>query len=351
MNGPDRRATLLRQALDQAGRSVPTHDDWGSWLFLAQWERVVPLLYRLVDTTPTDLDDDQRTDARQRLGVAMCRCVQLEHHLLAVTETLRSAGIRSVVLKGGATAHLDYPDPSLREFSDIDLLIDPVDLSGARGAVEAAGWTQGYSLPSGHDRFTHAVTFVRDGMELDLHQRIAHRALGRLLPTEELMAEAVPFRVAGTTLLALDPVDRLIHSTVHAVASGRAQQRLSTLADILIVTERHPDLAPEVLERAERRGVRSLVERGICDAYDVARLPISDDWRRAMARPTKRRDRLVDRAYLDVRRRPVLEELAHLRHLGGVRDPLRYVAGFFVDESRGLPDRLRYVWSKVRNRA
>ena len=103
-------------------------------------------------------------------------------------------------------------------------------------------------------------------MELDLHQRIAHRALGRLLPTSELVARAVPFEVAGAELLALDDVDRFIHSAVHAVASGRAGQRLSGLADVLVLAEQRPDLAEAVLERAEERRVRSLVELGIRDA-------------------------------------------------------------------------------------
>ena len=58
----------------------------------------------------------------------MCRCVELEHHLLAVTTVLSAHGIASVVLQGGATAHLDYPQPWWREFGDIDLLIDSTNL-------------------------------------------------------------------------------------------------------------------------------------------------------------------------------------------------------------------------------
>lgn len=330
---------------------VPTQDDWPLWLWDARTDRVLPLLYQLVDATPTDLDDDQRTDIRQHFGSAMCRCVQLEHHLVATAGLLAANGVRCIALKGGATAHLDYPDPSWREFSDIDLLIDPADLAKATGLVEAAGWAQGYALPAGHQRFTHAVTFVQDGMELDLHQRIAHRALGRLLPTGDLVARAVTFEVAGADLLALDDVDRLIHSTVHAVASGRSGQRLSGLADVLLVAEQRPDLAEAVLERAEERRVRSLVERGVRDAYATAQLDINGDWVAAMARPIRRRDRLVDRAYLDTRRRPVLEEIAHLRLLGGWRDRTRYVAGFFASEQEGLAERVRYVWSKVRGRS
>lgn len=316
-------------------------------MWVARTGRVAPLLYQLVDTTPTNLDEDQRTEIRQHFGAVMCRCVQLEHHLIVVSELLAAHGIRCVTLKGGATAHLDYKDPACREFSDIDLLVDPSDLARATQLVEGLGWRQGYALPAGHHRFTHAVTFVYEGMELDLHQRIAHRALGLLLTTADLMARAEPFRIAGTELLALDDVDRFLHSTIHAVASGRRAQRLSTLADVLIVAESRPDLAGLALERAERQRVRSLMECGIRDAYSTARLDVSTPWLSAMDQPIRRRDRLVDRAYLEDYRRPIFEELAHLRLIDGWRDRTRYVTGYFVDEEDGFSQRARYLWSKL----
>ena len=149
MSEPERRATLLRAAVGRSGPVAPTQADWTEWLWMAQTDRVAPLLYQVVDSTPTDLDDSARTDIRQLQGAAMCRCVQLEHHLLAVTALLSAHGIASVVLKGGATAHLDYPDPSWREFGDIDLLIDPADREQATALIERDGMGAGIRASEG----------------------------------------------------------------------------------------------------------------------------------------------------------------------------------------------------------
>lgn len=298
----------------------------------------------------TDLDEDLRKEVRQLFGAVMCRCVELEHHTIWVSDLFRDHGIRCAVLKGGATAHLDYPDPSWREFSDIDILINPLDREKATALIETAGWVQGYPLPAGHTQFTHAITFVKDGMELDLHQRIAHRALGRLLPTTDLLARAVPFRIAGAELFALEQVDRFVHAAVHAVASGPRAQRLSGLADILVMAEANAHLAEGALERAEQQRVRSLVERGLRDAYATADLDVHDAWASAMARPITRRDSLVDRAYLRPGRQPAWEEIAHLRQLPNWTDRVRYVCGFFVHEQHGPAARARYAWSKVRRK-
>jgi hypothetical protein len=358
LSDPERRAALLRVVLDRAGPVTPPHQDWSEWLWVAQLDRVAPLLYRLVDQIPTELDETDRTQIRQLQGAVMCRCVQLEHHLIAVTGLLAAQGIGSVVLKGGATCHLDYPDPSWREFSDIDLLIDPADLIRATAVVESAGWMQGYALPGGHARYTHAITFVRDGMELDLHQRIAHRAIGVLVPTAELMRRGVPFQVAGAELRALDDVDRLIHAALHAVTSRGPTSRLSSLADVLLLMNRRPELAADTVARAEGWRVRSLLERGLHLAYGEAELDVPRTWREAMSLPVRRRDRLVDRAYLSAARRPVIEELAYLRLMDRWADRFGYVGGYFATDRKyvdqhgrsGPLAQARYVMAKLRAR-
>jgi hypothetical protein len=358
LNEADRRAALLRVVVGRPGPVQPDEATWGQWLFVSRFERVVPLLFELVDTLPTDLTDEQRQDIAQVQGAVLSRCVQLEHHLIAISRSLAQHGIRSVVLKGGATAHLDYPDPSWREVSDIDLLIDPGDRVAAVEVVEGIGWVQGLALPGGHDEFTHAMTFVRDGMELDLHQRIARRALGLRVPTRELLDRAVVLEIAGTRLLALNDVDRLIHSAIHAVASRGPSRRLSSVADVLLAAERRPHIATDVLDQAERWRVRSLVERGVRDAYAEAQLDLHPDWSAAMRRPIRRRDRLVDRAYLSVIRRPLMEELAYLRLLRGWRHRFRYLCGYFTvgrdyaaqHGRKGFRAQARYVIAKLRSR-
>ena len=341
-----------------ASSSFPDRASWSEWFWFARVERVTPLLYELVDTVPTDLTDEQRGEVYQHQGVVMTRCVQLEHHMLALATGLRARGIRVVVLKGGATSHVDYPDPSLREFSDIDLLVDPGDREAAIAIVEESGWRRGYALPRGHDEFTHAVTYVRDQMELDLHQRLGHRALGLLVPPAEVLVRAVPFEVAGIEVWALDTTDRLIHACLHSVSARPADRRLSSVVDVLLLADRHAHLADEVVERAEHWRVRSLVEHAVRDAFATAQLVLPNAWTIATRRPLRRRDRLVDWAYLRPVRRPWVEELAYLRLLGGWRSRSRYAGGYFAPsadyaEQHGRGSvfaQARYVLSKLRAR-
>ena len=357
MSDAETRAALLRVVVERPGPVVPDATTWVRWSSVATSEHVIPLLYQLVDHVPTDLSDDDREVIHVIQVRVQSHFVRLEHHLLLVAGLLAQRGIRAAVLKGGATAHLDYPDPSWRQVTDIDLLIDPADLAAAIALLLHEGWVQAYALPPRHRQFTHAVTLVHEGMELDLHQRVAHRALGVLVPTKELLDRGVSFDIAGSELLALDEIDRLIHATIHAVTSRGIYRRLSTVADVLLAADRRRHLAGDVLARAERWRVRSLVERGVLDAYAAAQLDVPDAWLDAMCTPQHRRDALVDRAYLGSARRPVVEELAYLRLMPGWRNRWEYVRGYFTTDPEyaaqhgrsGVRAQARYVVGKLRS--
>lgn len=357
MKVDERRTALLRCAIERTGPVAPTTSDWSEWAWLARVDRVVPLLFKLVGDASIELTDDQSLDLRELQGAAMCRVVQLEHHALAVSIMLQDRGIQHSLLKGATTAHLDHFQPTWREFSDIDLLVDPSSRAAVLEALEADGWAQGYALPRHHEDFTHAVTLVKDGMELDVHQRIAHRALGILAPTEELLANGISFQVAGVDVPALSDVDRLIHAALHSSTSGIPQQRrLSSLADVLAMAERRPELAGKVIERAARWRLRSIVSAELRIAYETAQMQLPAVWVEAESSASNKVDRLVDAAYLSPYRRPWLEELAYLRLLKGWRSRFRYVRGYLATDAEyaeqhsrsGLVAQVRYLGSKLR---
>ena len=358
MNEADQRAALLRVVAGRPGPVVPDAVTWGQWVALARIERVLPLLHELVDTVPTDLLEEQREQIHYRQQEVLSHVVHLEHHLVDVAARCARHDLRVAVLKGAATAHLDYPDPSWREFADIDLLVDPADRERAITVLGTDGWSQRYALPPGHEDFTHAVTLQRGGVELDLHQRIAHRSLGVRVSTAELLGRSIPYEVAGAELRALDAIDRLIHAVIHMSTSRGRYRRLSSAADVLLMAEARVDDARDTLARAERWRLRPVVEHGLLDAYEAAMLPLHPAWADAMCRPIRTRDRFLDHAYLGARRRPVTEEVAYLRVLPGWRTRWRYVRGYFgvgadyaAQHGRsGFTAQARYALSRLRSK-
>lgn len=344
------RAVLLRAAVGTSEQPSWGDDGGQRFVWFAREERAIPLLSALVNGWPADAPAELRQEVRQLQGTAMMRCVELEHHASEVVSALGRVGIEHALLKGIATAHLDYPDPSMREFSDIDLLVSPERLAEAMTVLAAEGWAQGYALPRYHQEFTHAVTLVKGRIELDLHQRIAHRALGLLVPTQELLRDRVPLALPALESSALSATDRLIHAAIHSATSNIPQRRrVSSLADVLVLASSGGLDPSAVLGRADSWSLRPIVAAEIELAYESAGLVPSAEWMRCLAQPSRRRNRLVERAYLSPARRPVVEELAYLRLLPGWGRRARYVIGYLTPEAdyarqHGRSDR----WSQVR---
>ena len=91
-------------------------------------------------------------------------------HLLDVQDealaALKGAGIPAAVLKGAA-AGLYYPDPALRSYGDVDLMVAPADLGRARAGLLAAG----FNGEDDEGPCDHHVGLGKDGVRLELHWR------------------------------------------------------------------------------------------------------------------------------------------------------------------------------------
>lgn len=347
MNDADLAAALLRVAVDEPPSSVgPTMRDWDQWRWYAQLQRVVPELVELV-AVRGELDRAQERQLRSMQGDAMTWAVRLEYHLLSVVDLLDKRGIDYAVLKGLATAHLDYPVPEWRQIGDIDLLVSPASFAAAIELIERDGWLQGYALPKGHRRFTHAVTFIKDNIELDLHQHIAHRAIGLMVPTDELLAKHRPYRVAGRQLWALSDVDRLIHAALHAHLSRGETKRLSSAADVLVMATRRRSEAAAVAERSSSWSIGNLVNTGVRAAFAAADLTVPDAWQDAFRQQPP--PRWTERVHLAEPVRPWATELAYLARLPTWSDRSRYVGGHLagVDGAGGIGRRVAYLRRKI----
>ncbi len=318
---------------------------------------MLPLLHHIATSTATGIGETQLAEATAIQLDVMGTMVGFEHTLLEIAMLLERHRYAFAVLKGAATAHLDYVDPSLRQFGDIDLLVSPHDFAAVSALLDDQGWRRPYTLPRHHAQFTHAITWRRPGrVEVDVHQRIAHRAVGQLVPTSELLTDAAMYRIAGFELPALSRTDRLIHAALHAMSRG-PYRRLSSTADVLVLVEASATSAAAVLAHADVWKVRSLVEHAISSSYEAAQLSIPGDWRVAMRQPYTGRDRLVDHAYLSPRRRAATEELAYLRLLSGWRNRALYLRGYFATgpdyaarrRRSGPIAQGRYLWSRIRS--
>jgi len=178
------------------------------------------------------------TDAE--LG-ALRRTLTCEGVAAELVALLTEHGIRSWLLKGLATAHLDYPDPSWRGSMDVDLLVPRSDLLRASAVLTGAGFVRvGQQLPDWwEERFGRAlVHHSPEGVEIDLHAALAPGYFGLRLPMPVLLDRHAPFDLGGVEVAGLDGPGRLLHSCYALVLSrGTSLRLVRDLAQQLVVSQ------------------------------------------------------------------------------------------------------------------
>lgn len=208
--------------------------EWDALLYRVREQRLTGLLARAIGDGAFGATDAQLDSIAQAHATEMAGALLLERHLISTVTLLAQHDIETRVLKGPAAAHLDYPDPSLRSFGDIDLLVRGADLDRAVALLERAGHERRYPEPRcGFDRrFGKGASLVGpQRIEIDVHRTLALGPFGLRISLSELWERAIPFAVGGHKVLALPPELRLLHACYHA-ALGHRVARLVPLRDI-----------------------------------------------------------------------------------------------------------------------
>lgn len=260
----------------------------------------------------------------------MRKALHLEATLLQVVALLREEGIETRVLKGLAVAHLDFADPSLRCFGDVDLLVRSSDIDRAVASLRRVGERD---LPERHHGFDRrfgkdaTVTVTVDGelSQVDVHRTLALGPFGLAVRLEDLWGRFEALTVGGVVLRALAAEERFLHACYNALL-GDALPRLVALRDVAqIASCRALDLG-----RITATARRWAGEAVVADAVRLARrtLGLHGDDRLASwaagVRPT-RATRLALRAYSSnggSNTVTLLSGVLGLRHVG---DKLAYL--------------------------
>ena len=165
-----------------------------------------------------------------------------------------------IVLKGPVLAETVYPDPALRPFSDLDLLVRPADRRRTDAALRALGHApladaHSWDFDIAYDGAT--VYETPGGVRIDLHWALLTEAryAWSQPETRSLWQRATPITLAGERALGLAPEDLVLHLATH-FAVHHSLTGLLRQWDLALVLAQTPLDWPLLLARAEAWRVR-----------------------------------------------------------------------------------------------
>lgn len=317
--------------------------EWAGLLAEANAKRLTGLLWAAVQRGAFPVTEEQEQDLQASQLEAMVAAVELEALLLDVLDLFDAAGIDSRVIKGSASAHLLYPDPALRPFGDVDILVPAAAMTDAcRTLAEAGRRRFPEPLPSYDREFGKGVSMVMPGsLEVDLHRTLSPGPYGLLVHLDDLFVGVRTFPLGGREVPALGPDLQLLSACYHAVlgSAGPPLTGLRDVVQILTTTE----VGGTTLELARRWKGEAVLAKGILEAW-AALCPTEEPelvaWARAH-RPGARDRRWLRAASGPTRSSPRMA-LQGLEAIPGLAPRLRYMHAVIAPRDPANPRRRRW---------
>lgn len=327
--------------LPGASRAFPQEplcdESWPSVLRAAHTHRLTGLLRAAIDGGALPATKVQAQQAHAAHMSAMIWVLSLERGLIGVIDLLAASDIETRVLKGTAVAHLDYSQPALRPFIDLDVLVRSADIDRAVHVLVEAGFVRHLPEPRpGFDRrFDKGTTLVSTaGFELDLHRTFVLGPWGLLVDLDGLWDDGQEVIIGGRSIRALSRYNRFLHACYHA-ALGDWPLRLVSLRDVaemLRVLDR--DL-PFFHTLAARWGVEAIMAAAIADAWRLLGITTTTElstWARNYIPSRRDEERLA--LYTHADRTFTAQAISTLRAMPRLRDKAAYVRALILPEAQ-----------------
>lgn len=253
--------------------------DWPYLFSLASQHGVTPLVYQFLhDAAPAALPDPCLLELQQGSRDRTMHSLRLTSDLLDVLLLFDLEGIPAVPFKGPALAAELYGDLALRDFSDIDILIQRQDVARAKQTLVAHGYVT--DLPAdpaqqaAYLRARYELHFTaQSGTVIEIHQSFLAPFFSVDFDYPETWRRLEQKRFCGTEILALAPGDLLLALCAHGTKHGWS--RLIWICDIArLLALRGGEVDwPRLLKRAARMGASRMLLLGISLAHDLLDAP------------------------------------------------------------------------------
>ncbi len=172
------------------------------------------------------------------------RMILMAHNIGQVLAQLAKSGTDYMVVKGPALAHTVYPDPALRTFNDLDLVVRERDWSVMHRLLVGMGFRPEQDLPQPPPKLVpqavlYELKYWHDdlGLLVEVHYDDLLNAGLASRDVEGFWRRAIQVDIGGIQVKTLSLEDQLIHLCAHAHYHGYT--RLNWFSDIAFIVRDH----------------------------------------------------------------------------------------------------------------
>ena len=316
---------FTREHLQRARELAHKDHDCRTLLSLAEAHGLLPIVQERLREIAEAVPEETRRAASTAFAQSVRQTLWLTQLLLDISERFQRHGIEALPYKGPVLAQLLYGDVTLRQYSDIDILVRGTDVPRASHVLHQAGFIADPQLSA---REEHA--YIASGYEYMFHGRRNPNVLElqwRILPrfwtvdfaTAEFFKHSQKIAIAERPVSTLGNEDLLLVLSAHA--AKHTWSRLSWIRDIAELAQSRNLDWDRVIQEAGRLGIQRMVAVTFQLAMTMLGTPLPSAVQPLIdADPTVERIAEETRGDLEAGVEPALESLGYFRSVARLRE-------------------------------
>lgn len=272
------------QTIQQIQALAQTEIDWQALAQLAEVHRVVPLLYnRLSSVCPKAIPAPLLESLRGYCKSIAIRNLSTTAELRRLLLLMESKGIDTLPYKGPVLTKMLYENLELRQFGDLDIVIQTEDMRSVEKLLIADGYRPYFGEKTAvelsaymQSKNEHTYDFYHDRKKIfiEIHWRFWPSFFSSVNP-KDVWHRREPAELAGIAVSNFKIEDYLIILCMHG--SRHQWERLAWLCDIALLLYKYPNLDwQQMFKLAEQWGAKRMLSLGLYLAHTWLRAPLPE---------------------------------------------------------------------------
>ena len=251
-------AHLTATAVEQIKTLVSEKINWADLIRVAAPHGLLPLLHRNLSLVCDDRLPPRTLEQLRRYHESVARRNAIHAgELFDLLDLLEANQIPAIPFKGPTLGLLAYGDLSLRQFTDLDIVVHESDLWRTWDVLTRHGYVaedEGGSIterrplpPSGR----HWTFKRKNRLTLEIHWRFNEKSFGPQLEPADVWSGVRLSTVSGRSVHVIPPEQMLLLLSTHL--ASHLWRRLNWISDITAIVNSTPDIDWELLLRTAQR--------------------------------------------------------------------------------------------------
>src|SRR5580700_7563406 len=249
---------LSRAGADRLKTLVTEKINWADLIRIAAPHGLLPLLHRNLRLVCEDRVPPRTLEQLRRYHESVARRNAIHAgELFNLVDLLEANHIPAIPFKGPTLGLFAYGDLSLREFTDLDIIVHESDLWRTWDVLTR----HGYVPEGGEDALAerkplplegkHLAFKCKNRLTLEIHWRFNEKSFGSQLEPADVWSSVRSSTISGRSLQVIPPEQMLVLLSIHL--ASHLWRRLNWICDITAIVNSKPDIDWELLLRTARR--------------------------------------------------------------------------------------------------